>query len=117
MSSARPWRFRIRHILDAIERIQEYAGDMDADALASHRMALDAVVRNFQVIGEAARLVPESVRTAHPEIPWSNMQRMRHVLVHDYDRVDSNVVWQTIHVDLPSLVAPLTQLLAETQDP
>ncbi len=76
---------------------------------------MDAVIRNFQVIGEAARKVPDDVQQAHYEIPWSLMQGMRHVLVHDYDAVKLDVVWRTIQESLPPLVEPLKKLLEEPE--
>lgn len=79
-------------------------------------MAADAVIRNFQVIGEAARKIPVEVQSAHPEIPWALMQGMRHILVHDYDVVKLDVVWRTIQVELPPLVEPLRQMLQEAEE-
>jgi uncharacterized protein with HEPN domain len=76
-------------------------------------MAVDAVIRNFQVLGEAAGQVPDDVRKTNPHIPWSDMQKMRHVLVHHYDKIDVARVWQTIKDDLPPLVEPLSKLLEE----
>ena len=115
MSSSRRWKYRVQHILDAIERIEEYTADLDKAGLAAHQMALDAVIRNFQVIGEATRKVLQDIQLAHPEIPWSDMQKMRHVVVHDYDRVDVSIVWDTIRNDLLPLVEPLKKLLEEPE--
>lgn len=113
MSSGSRWHFRVHHLLEAIEKIQRYISGLDQSAFAGDDKTLDAVVRNFQVIGEAARRVPDHVRQAHPEIPWSEMQKMRHVLVHDYDRIDAAIVWATIRKDLPPLLDPLHALLNE----
>lgn len=111
MSSGRLWDFRVKHILEANERIQAYTKGVDRVQFSADQMLIDAVIRNFQVIGEAARLVPEDVQSAHPEIPWRDMQKMRHVLVRDYDQVDTEKVWLTIHEDLPPLIEPLKRLL------
>lgn len=116
MSSARRWRFRIRHILEAVNKIQRYTGDMREEELAANSMAVDAVIRNFQVIGEATRKLPEHVRDRYPHIPWSDMQKMRHVVVHDYDRIDVPTLWQTIQKDLPPLVEPLEKMLEESAE-
>ena len=74
---------------------------------------VDAVIRNFLVMGEAAGQVPAAVRTRYPEVPWSLMQGMRHVLVHDYDMVRLDIVWRTVQQNLPPLVAPLERILRE----
>lgn len=108
------WRFRVRHILEAIERIQEYTSGLDLTGFEQDRKTTDAVVRNFQIIGEAARHVPEETQSADPEIPWSLMIGMRNVLVHRYDTVDVETVWRTVVDDLPMLAAPLRQLLGES---
>lgn len=112
MSSAREWRFRITHILEAIAKIRRYTSGQDEAAFRGDEKTVDAVIRNFQVIGEASRLVPAEIQSASPHIPWPQMQKMRHVLVHDYDKVDIPTVWQTIQQDLPPLVEPLQKLLA-----
>jgi uncharacterized protein with HEPN domain len=74
---------------------------------------VDAVVRNFQVLGEAARHVPPDIQNKYPEVPWAIMQGMRNILVHDYFKVKVDIVWRTIQADLPPLVAPLQRILHE----
>lgn len=115
MSSEMTWAFRLEHILQAIGKIQRYTVGHTGESLRTDDKTLDAVVRNFQVIGEAARHIPESIQQAHPEVPWSDMQKMRHVLVHNYDRIDPAIVWQTVQNDLPPLIEPLQKLLAVTK--
>lgn len=109
----RKWKFRIRHILEAIEKTHSYTKDMDFAAFAADSRTVDAVLRNFIVIGEAVAQIPREVQDAHPQIPWALMSGMRNVLVHDYDRVRTDVVWTTIHQDLPGLVPLLERVLAE----
>lgn len=71
----------------------------------------NAVIRRIEIIGEAARRISERTQTAFPGIPWSDMIRMRNVMIHEYDGVDLVVVWETIHRDLPMLVDSLENLL------
>jgi uncharacterized protein with HEPN domain len=115
MSSPKDWTIRIRHVLEAIVKIHRYTASHTEATLADDEKTVDAVIRNFQVIGDAARRVPAEVRAAHPEIPWSPMEKMRHVVVHDYDRVDLTIVWHTIQNDLPPLVEPLKRLLGDAE--
>jgi uncharacterized protein with HEPN domain len=70
---------------------------------------------DFRAIGEALRNVPADVQTPISHIPWSDVPRMRHVLVHDHDKVDGTVVWTTIRDDLPPLVEPLTRLFQRSE--
>ena len=85
---------------------------MTVDQFRGDERTVDAVIRNFLVIGEASRHVPSTAREAHPEIPWRVMEGMRHVLVHDYDAIRIDVIWETIAADLPTLL----QLLRVIRD-
>lgn len=109
------WRFRIRHILEAIKKIQVYTASMSVSDFSVNDLVVDAVLRNFIVIGEASRRIPSEAITAYPTIPWRLMQDMRNVVVHDYPNVNLAVVWDTIQNDLPPLIEPLKKLLEETE--
>lgn len=107
----RNWKFRIRHIVEAIESVQSYTNGMDYDAFQADEKTIDAVIRKFAVIGEAVRHVPAEVREAHPHIPWTRMRAMRNLLVHEYDRVDPEVVFETVRAELPDVAVSLKELL------
>ena len=66
-------------------------------------MAFDAVVRNIEIIGEAAKNVPEEMKQLHKEIPWEKIAGMRNKMIHEYFGVDIEILWQTIKEDLPKL--------------
>jgi len=106
------WKARVRHILESIDKIGTYTREMDSAAFCSNSLVVDAVLRNFTIIGEAARNVPAEVAAAYPELPWRLMQDMRNVLIHDYPGVDLAVVWRTVQDDLPPLV-PLLRKIVE----
>ena len=109
--SPRQWRHRIADILEAIDKIQAYVGDTDFQSFAADSKTVDAVIRNFIVIGEAARRVPADVVERHPGIPWRLMGDMRDFAVHEYWGVKAGVAWETIQNDLPPLVPQLQQIL------
>ena len=97
----------LQHIIEAIERIQRYTEEMDELGFAQNQMVQDAVIRNFEIIGEASRYIERSnpgFVADHPELPLSFAYEMRNVLVHGYFRVDLGVVWKTIEQDLPRLL-------------
>ena len=71
----------------------------------------------MQVIGEAASRLPTSTIEEHPEIPWSEIVGMRHILVHDYMAVDLDVVWEVVTIQLPGLVASLEAILKTESGP
>ena len=94
------------HILQAIDRIHSYCSDVDEVTFLSSTLIQDAVIRNFEIIGEASKniekVAPEFVKT-HPELPIAFAYEMRNVLAHGYYKVDLGVVWKTIERDLPYL--------------
>lgn len=87
-SRPRKWKFRLRHIIEAVERIQGYVFGMTYAEFVADRRTVDAVLQNFVVIGEATRHVPEPVVVRHPEVPWAEMRAMRNFVVHDYWEVE-----------------------------
>ena len=109
----RDWRLRLRDILDAIAAIQEYTAGMDFESFCRDRKTVDAVVRNFTVIGEAAVHIDLEEANAHPEIPWRVMRDMRNVVVHRYFGIDRRIVWDTLREDLPPLAALLEPLVGD----
>ena len=109
----RKWDLRIRDILESIGRIFEYAQNLDFGEFRSDTKTVDAVVRNFEIIGEAANRVPEEIVLEHPEIPWQDMKDMRNVLAHEYFGINEKIVWETIQEDLPPLIPLLKRLLEE----
>jgi uncharacterized protein with HEPN domain len=84
---------------------------MDLQHFAADRKTIDAVVRNIEIIGEAAGFVPPEVQAAHPAIPWTEMRGMRNVLIHRYNDVSVPIVWETIQRNLLPLVPLLRQIL------
>ncbi len=96
----------LEHIVQAIERIQRYTAGMDESQFRQSEIVQDAVIRNFEVIGEASRNIernhPDFV-TAHPDLPLAIAYEMRNALAHGYFKVDLGVVWRTIAADLPRL--------------
>lgn len=105
----------LEHISEAIERATEYLRPFDTcDAFKQQRRDQDAIIRNIEIIGEAARKIqeaaPEFVK-AHPEVPWSHMRGMRNKVIHDYFDVELTVVWSTVKNDLPQLKQQIDALL------
>lgn len=110
----------LEHIAKAMERIFRYANGLDEAAFLSNELVQDAVLRNFEIIGEAAnrvlRTAPEfAARQAH--VPWLLMYTMRNRISHGYDTVDLPLIWQTIRQNLPALHAQIRALLAAGFEP
>ena len=113
--SAREWRLRAEDILEAIARIQRYTAGLSLATFGKDDLLIDAVVRNFIIIGEAARNIPPEIETRHPQIHWAQMRGLRNVVVHVYFAVDVSILWQTIQEDLPPLVPALQAVLEQEQ--
>ena len=102
---------RISDIIEAIQRILEYVEGVTFDQFAEDRKTIDAVVRNFIVIGEAASHLPDDFIEHHPELPWREMRDMRNIVVHEYFGVDNLIIWDTVKKNLPPVLPLLKQLL------
>ena len=114
--SPRLWYHRIADILEAIDKIYRYVTGMDFTDFERDDKTVDAVIRNFIVIGEAARRIPEPITGQFPSIPWRLMGDMRNFAVHEYWGVELSTIWETIHHDLPPLVSLLSPLLPDRTD-
>jgi uncharacterized protein with HEPN domain len=105
----------LRHMLDhAKEAVQLAEGKTRAD-LDTDRLLNLALVRLLEIVGEAAGRVPEAVRTLHPEIPWPQIVSLRNRLIHGYDSVDFNILWQIITSDLAPLIVALEATIASEE--
>jgi len=93
----------LRHIRDAIDRIERYVESVSRDEFLKDEMRQDAVIRQLGITGEAAGDLSEECRQTYSSIPWTDVYGMRNKLVHDYFGVDLEAVWETVHQDLSSL--------------
>ena len=104
------------HICTAIERIERYTAEMDQTAFLSNELVQDAVIRNFEIVGEASRNIGKyypAFAAAHPDVDFSSAYEMRNVLAHGYHQVEPEIVWATIIKILPSFKRQI-QALAES---
>lgn len=98
----------VLHILESIDKIDHYIGNLSHDEFVKDDKTVDAVIRQFMILGEAASRVSGDFRENHPEIPWHLATGMRNQLVHGYLEVDTEVVWETAIEDLPQLKKQLS---------
>lgn len=110
---SREWRLRIEDILESIARIRQYTSQHSADSFSGDQLVVDAVVRNLEIIGEAASYVPTEVQQQHPEVPWIEMKGMRNLLAHEYFGVSTAIVWATTQNNLPPLIPLLEKILVK----
>ena len=101
----------LKHIMDAIERIGEYTSDMMYEEFSENHLVQDGVIRQIEIIGEAAKRLSEGTKDMDRSIPWKDVIGMRNKLIHDYFGVDIDAVWDTVEKDIPLLKAKMQPLL------
>jgi uncharacterized protein with HEPN domain len=101
----------LEHILEAINRIEMYIDEFNFEEFTKDFKTQDAVIRQFEIVGEAVNKLEENFLKRHPELPWDKMVAMRNKLIHEYFGVDIEIVWQTIHKRLPELKRSIQKAL------
>ncbi len=105
-------RLYLIHMSESIETIVAYTSQ-GREAFMAAKLIQDAVIRNFEVLGEAAKHVSDGFKAGHPELPWKQVAGFRDVLIHDYMGVDLERIWAAIEKDLPLLRASLSSILSK----
>lgn len=93
----------LKHILDAMDRIEEYTRGKSYEEFMSNHLMQDGVIRQIEIMGEATKRLSMDTRETHNEIPWKDIAGMRDKLIHDYLGVDLDAVWDTVKKDIPLL--------------
>ncbi len=104
-------RIYVEDILEAVRRVCSYTENMDLAAFAGSPITIDAVVRNLEIIGEAAGRIPEEIRAGSPEIEWRKIIALRNVLAHEYFGIHTKIVWDVVSGKLEPLEAACRKIL------
>ncbi len=104
---------RLLHIRDAARKAVKFVEGQTRESLDENEMLVLALVATLTIIGEAASQVTAAFRDAQPQIPWTQMIGTRHRVVHAYDEVDLDIVWDTVTKNLPALLSHLDAILSE----
>ena len=100
----------VEDIIRSAELITDFTKDIDFDSFSKDLKTRYAVIRCFEVMGEAAKRIPDEIRNKYPAIPWKIISAMRDRLIHGYDVVDDSVLWKTIVLDLTDLLQNLKKI-------
>lgn len=101
-------------ILESARLAVQYLGNKSEQDFYTDTQTQDAVIRRFEVIGEAARRISDEGQSAYPGLPWMEMIGMRNIMIHEYDNVDLHIVWNTVKNSLPDLIDAITAILGTT---
>lgn len=100
----------IADIIDSSNKILDYISNYSYEDYFSNQLIQDAVVRRLIIIGEAVNRLSDDFKTAYPDIPWQIIKGFRNVLVHEYDSLDYDLIWETINNELPKLIIQLNNI-------
>jgi uncharacterized protein with HEPN domain len=108
--SPREWQDRIDDILGCAENIIQFTNDLDFESFLEDPKTIRAVAFELTTIGEAVKAIPLEIQQKYPTIPWVKIQGIRNVLVHEYFRLDEEILWKTIKEDIPVLIQKLKRI-------
>lgn len=101
---------RLEHIIHAINNIEEFIKGFDFDSLSVDKRTLYAITYNIQIIGEATYMLTKEFKNDHPEIDWAIIEKMRHILVHGYYKLNARIIWNVATEDIPQLKPAIIKL-------
>jgi len=107
----RDYRDYLKDIIDSINDIESFTENMTFEDFAKDKKTINAVIRSIEVIGEATKNIPKTIRDKYPTIPWKKMTGIRDKMIHEYFGVDTKILWKTIKKDIPPLKSLVQKVL------
>ncbi len=112
----RQFDFYLDDMLKSMLRISEYINGKKFNDFKKDYMLVDAVVRNFEIIGEASKNIPLAIQIRYPEIPWKKMYGLRNLITHEYFGIDYEMLWEIASVSLPQNIQDLEKIIIEQRN-
>ncbi len=107
----------VDHMLEAVANVAEFTDGSDRRAFFADKKTRDATLRNLEILGEAAKKIPDDVRIRFPNVPWRRISGLRDVLAHDYFGLDEGILWDVITHEVPSLLSHLEEVKRALGEP
>ena len=111
MTKQRQYRLYLEDIQISMLRIQEYLSKHELDSFIKDYKTIDAVIRNFEIIGEATKNLPKEVKDRYPDMPWTEMYRLRNRISHEYFGIDYQIIWRIATNYLPENLKQINKIL------
>lgn len=101
---SRSWELSLRDMLEAARKVIRFTADLQLESFVADEMAYDATLRNLEVLGEAAKSIPEEIRQRYPDVDWRGLAGLRDVLTHAYFALDDPTLWKIVQIDVPRVI-------------
>ncbi len=115
-SEEREYILYLEDMLESMSLISEYIETLDFDSFKRNRKTVDAVVRNLEIIGEAAKNIPQNIKEQNTEMPWRQMYGLRNLIIHEYFGLDYEIIWDIVHIKLPKNKLKLEDIISNIKN-
>lgn len=116
MKRKRTARDFLEDIVTAMDKVQRYVAGGTEESFEQDEILVDAVLRNLEIIGEAAGGVPEDLQAQYPDVPWRKMKGLRNLLAHEYFGIDLSIIWEIASSNIPDTLKPVKEALEDCRD-